>query len=182
MTKHRTHEILLILWTWLAVIDSQNTRIVIPRTYSFAGNCQPLTLADLGSDTNFTDQGALAAAFSGINGFLPRPMVRILEWNLVCETQGRFRGTVSYNSAVVRFECLGTPCQTSNPAIPTELTVQIQFSCLANNMYTDPRIYVDEGSPLTRVPDANLTTPLRTDCGECTEAATNAQHCSGNLY
>ena len=149
--------------------------VIIPRVFSQLtmspsgfGSCQRPDIAEL--------ERIL------INSFNPdseEPAVRVFEFNIVCESPGLFRDTLSSVSAVVFFECSG-PQECGQT--PTNLTQQVQSDCDATNTFSG----VLSGNPLTTQPQATLNTPQDVNCSRCSEGssavlADSATHCVGKF-
>lgn len=57
------------------------------------------------------------------------PLVQILAANITCESHGRFRGTSSSVSVLVRYSCMGTACIAATHTITTIFTHHFTFRC-----------------------------------------------------
>ena len=169
------------------------------------GNCALPNVADLGRPDMLSKDGLVAGGFfHRIRAEVgdDRPFVRIIDFNYVCQSSGTVRGTVSSVSVVVRFvACSGSVESCADEENGYTLLEQFQFDCLAEA--TDPvsgdsKMNVFTFNPNTTAPtitglirtiasrvEANLTTPLAEQCGECADGtsaigipATADTHCA----
>lgn len=90
--------------------------------------------------------------FTGDNPI--RAEVEVFDINVVCETAGFMRGTYRYTSVVVNY--------TAN-SVPT--TSQFEYECDTSSW--SPVIFGDAGGTVTTPPEANLDSPLESECGVC---------------
>ena len=114
--------------------------------------CAMLQESQLGNTTALSTEGLLAEALVISGGDADLPSVQILDHNFVCLAQGRVRDTFRSVSVVVKYK----------KSDDVELEVQIDFRC------TEEEWVVNTNAVgVTHNPEANLTTPLRTDCFFC---------------
>ena len=137
-------------------------------------SCPLITLNDLGTATNFSDQGLVSRALS-LNTGEARANVpaRIRNFATVCDASGNRINTSSYVSVVVEFQC-DFPSSTSasltvcsDPS--TIVTRQYQFQCIKDNgqpvwgvLVVGSNLFVE-----TLNPAATLSTPLADQCRRC---------------
>ena len=175
MDHKRTHPFMLLL-VLMSFADAQSQ------------SCPRITISDLGSITEFSDQGLVARAIvpSGDNAVSTIP-VRIRNFAIVCDAAGDRINTSSFVSVVVEFQCNFqsaisslTVCNDPN----TIVTRQYQFQCIEQNRQ---RVWatIVSGSNLfiqTLNPTATLSTPPVDTCRRCIDdqqssRADNTTHC-----
>ena len=89
------------------------------------------------------------------------PNVRIHDFNYVCLASGEFKDTFRGLSVVVSYDCSGSQlCPSASPVS------QFDFTCTSNNMWSDIIFATSEFSRVD-VPEADLTTPNRSNCSFC---------------
>ena len=185
------------------IIRVANQQSAMSRTG--VGNCALPTREDLGRADMRSQDGLVAGGLraDGTEGSTsPRPFVRIIDYNIVCQSAGTIRGTVSSVSVVVQFEvCDGTAVGCADDARAETVVEQFQFDCQAEAQDPAggaPRRDVFTFDPDTTTPTAagivrtiasrvvaTLTTPLADQCGECADGtsavgipATGDTHCA----
>ena len=137
--------------------------------------CPSITINDLGSTTNFSDQGLVSRALSLNTGEAGANVpARIMNFATVCDASGVRIGTSSYVSVVVEFHCdfpsstSGSLTVCSDPS--TLVTRQYQFQCIEDNNGQPVWGAIVAGSNLfvqTLNPIARLSTPLADECRRC---------------
>lgn len=177
--------VLAILIVLLLSITLCNTQL-IPVTTPFFSNCPMLTGAELGNQEMLSIEGLVALALFGIEQ-PDDPMVRILDYQIVCESAGLFRNTASSVSVIVEFECQTVSCEGSNANTPVNRTEQFQFDC--SEILPGRIEYQSFTSPFrrTREPNGSLDTALDDRCGLCIDPraglpADPNTHCVGKPY
>ena len=96
--------------------------------------CPSITAEDLGSTTNFSDQGLIAVALATSQQPVP---VLIRNHRILCDVSGVNRGTSSSVSVLVEFQC-NFPSDSGTLATcdgNTVLTRQYQFNCGNQNQW-----------------------------------------------
>lgn len=137
-------------------------------------NCAELELSDLGDTTDLSSTGLLADTLisnSGESGI----MIRVIQPNIVCLSQGDFRDTYRTVSVIVEY-CSATENMT--------IIVQVEYQCTGG-------VWGFGSQPsLISNPTGTLTTAQRTDCflgidpamAPVTVTLTQDEHCAGNSY
>ena len=140
-------------------------------------SCPPLTLANLGNTTEFSNDGLLSRSLvARITDHSPVP-VKINNYRILCDATGDMRETSSYVSVLVQFQCsfsersgnLGD-CNGS-----TNITRQYEYRCSGTN------VWVDEGVE-TLYPTATFHTEPTHQCRSCQnhESGDRNTHCLGS--
>ena len=156
MDNERTYPFILLL-VLMSFADAQSQ------------SCPCITINDLGSTTEFSNEGLLARAIETTVSTVP---VRIRNFAIVCDAAGDRINTFSFVSVVVEFQCdfqsvipSLTVCNDSS----TIVTRQYQFQCIEQNGQPVWATIVS-GSNLfvqTLNPTATLSTPLADKCRRC---------------
>ncbi len=158
----------MVIYTTTVVLLLMATPVIRSQTGT---DCPMVETSDLGSTTGTSNTGLLAASLLSIAADNAAPSVQLLEFNTVCLTQGSRSGFYSFTSIVARYR------NSDN----TEATVQVDYQCTANEW---SQTILGSSGVVTTSPAANLTTPLRNDCGACTSPSTfpsdAINHCIGN--
>ena len=132
-------------------------------------SCPRITINDLGSTTEFSNEGLLARAIETTVSIVP---VRIRNFAIVCDAAGDRINTSSFVSVVVEFQCEFqsatsslTVCNDPN----TIVTRQYQFQCIEQNgqpvwgtTVAGSNLFVQTLNPI-----ATLSTPLVDTCRRC---------------
>ena len=127
-------------------------------------DCARITATDLGDTAVASGVGLLADALTAAGG--GPAMVQVLGINIVCEAQGSARDTYRSTSVVVQY---------MDMAAMTAM-VQVESQCVGG---------IWGAAMLNMVPDADITTPTRTDCIICADPAVASgpiigdSHCQG---
>ena len=152
---------LVLIWLGL------DYRLVTTQSIS----CPLITIDDLGSTTEFSDQGLIAQGIAPIGEAAVSVPVRITNFTKVCDAAGDRINTSSFVSVVVEFQCdfqsstgILADCDRS-----TIVTRQYQFQCTEQ---TGQPVWgaTVSGSNLfvqTLNPTATLSTPLADQCRRC---------------
>ena len=114
----------------------------------------------------------------------PRPLVQVLDYNIVCQTIGMQRDTFRSVSVVVNYTCDGISWAFCDG---TPLLSQFEFECGSGNAWIAGYGGSTDGI-FTQMSDGDLSTPPRTDCGVCISPlrrgfsliTNNSNHCGGN--
>ena len=158
---------LAVLALLTAISDGQ-----MPVQTRAVGNCPRVTEADLGRTDVLNNTGLVSLATLTPNG-IERPLVRILEYQVVCEAAGLTRDTVSATSVVVRYECQGVM-----QVCPMFVLVQyLNLDCRTSDSFLVPEPDVQFGSEINPANNSGLSVPLNTQCGVCTERNSGTDHC-----
>ena len=108
-----------------------------------------------------------------------RPLVSVFEMNIVCESPGLMRDTISSFSTVAHYSCSGEIAECTG----TPLTNQFQYDCNEDDTFTMAQIL--GGTLITRNQTASLTTLLDDQCGLCVDPdsgmlpSDTVNHCAG---
>lgn len=159
----------------------------VPSLTSNSGSCLSLATMDLGSTIVTTpneqpDSGVVSNALDQPE--IGPPEVRILDFQVVCESAGLTRDTVSSVSAIVTFECTGQQCEGGGRE-PVNSTEQFTFRCIE---FDDRIIYEPLLFPTFSIrrldPVASFATVPDTQCGLCLDPANgmtvdDVTHCIG---
>ncbi len=132
------------------------------------GSCTPITTADIGNITSLSTTGLVAKFLSDSN--VNPTMVRIIEYNVVCESLGLIRETVASTSFIVQYECLGSGCLGNDPTIVQTFLHQFQMHCNRGPppSFSVPSIFsVFPENIITVDPTGDLFTPASDGCGSC---------------
>ena len=127
-------------------------------------DCARITATDLG-DPAASGVGLLADALNATGG--GPVMVQVIGINIVCEAQGSTRDTYRSTSVVVQYVDMATAMTAM---------VQVEYQCVGG---------IWGAAMLNMVPDADITTPTRTDCIICADPAVASgpiigdSHCQG---
>lgn len=148
------------------------------------GNCPPVTLDLLGSNTSLSPTGIISVSFQ--HPQIPRNHpVRIHRYHLVCEGAGFFRNTIGKFSVLVEYDCEGFP---TCPPGRSPYISQFQFDCnIESDTFLDPGLFTIRGDIRTDPPRvfSDFTTPLRSTCAYCVDLpnsrADNVHHCVSKL-
>ncbi len=140
------------------------------------GSCTPIVLQDLADIDRLSDTGLLHESLGArINRTSFRPLVRALDFHVVCEVAGITRGTVAAVSFVAEHECQGIPCTeaTGNSTFQTD---QLQYNCSSDFIESGGVDMVYEFSLFnerirTANQTANFDTVPATRCGRCVDPA-----------
>ena len=142
------------------------------------GSCQRPGAADL--------ERIIANSFNLQDG-IEAPRIRLIAFNIVCESTGLLRNTLSSFSAVVFYECVGSfPEDNCDNQIPTNLTHQVQSDCaLGSNTFSVAGVRA--GRVRTTEIQATLNTPPDIMCSFCSERSSivpsnQVTHCVGMFY
>ena len=157
--------VMMIVLLTVSVSQSQ-----APPPRSNVGSCPPIVGSSLGSNTTRSAMGLVSASIS------QTPLVRILDYRIVCEAAGLRRGTISSFSAVVMFECQGTLCGTADAG--GTFTRYLNLDCDQDNTFamTNVQRGTEISAPMATNP---LNISLNNRCGECTQLARNPNYCAG---
>ena len=150
-------------------------------------SCPLITIDDLGSTTEFSDQGLVARAIvppGEIGAIIP---VKIRNFTKVCDAAGDQINTSSFVSVVVEFQCdfQGSTASLAICSNPNNIvTRQYQFQCIQRNRQPAWGTVVS-GSNLfvqTLNHTATLSTPLVDQCRRCIDdqqsnRADSTTHC-----
>ena len=133
-------------------------------------DCPMLTGGDLGSTNAASDRGLLAGTLAAVSANASIQL-QILEYNIVCLSQGTMRSKFQYVSVVVRFFRLSDGM---------DATVQVEYECYNG-------VWRSRG--LTLNPLATLSTSVTTTCTLCLgpEAPravifSPVEHCVGKFF
>ena len=128
------------------------------------GSCPPITVNDLGNNTDFSTDGLVPKVVRP-DGGIP---VRIISYHIVCEASGMSRNTSSFVSVLVRFQCnlrSGAPGILAVCNSTTMVTRQYQFSCIVGQW--NAVISGDDLHVQTLTATATFMTPLDNQCRRC---------------
>jgi hypothetical protein len=172
----------LVVWLGLAYFSNAQSQL-----------CPLITISDLGSITEFSDQGLVARAIVPPGESTPSLPVRIRDFTKVCDAAGERINTSSFVSVVVEFHCDFTNgnqdlAVCSNPS--NVVTRQYQFQCIELNgqpafstVVSSSSLYVQ-----TLTPTATLSTPLANQCRRCIDNQQSSRpginpdtHCDGEF-
>ena len=187
---------LQFLWLALLVaISVQLSQSQITRLREGVGSCLPVILDNFGNTTSFSRLGILPVTFVGGDGSSPY-WVKVNRFNVVCESIGLTRNSVSSFSAIVEYDRDGFPGQRGN--IVRNLIAQVTLDCRRDGIfYRIPRsgasgleldtTQISRGS--TRKDSdilGNFSTIMDRKCGLCVDSrvgsnVNNVTHCLGRL-
>ena len=134
-------------------------------------SCPLITIDDLGSTTEFADQGLIALAIIPPGEAGTSVPVRIRNFTTVCDAAGDRINTSSFVSVVVEFQCDSTSAISSLADCDgsTVVTRQYQFQCIEENgqpvwatTVSGSNLFVETLNPV-----ATLSTPLADQCRRC---------------
>ena len=133
------------------------------------GSCSPITVNDLGSIKNFSNNGLVPLAARPSGDGIP---VRIIDYHVVCDASGMSRNTSSFVSVLVQFQC-NLPGGTGTLAVcdgTIMVTRQYQFSCIENQNGQNEWNSIISGNDLfvlTLNQTATFMTPRDNQCRRC---------------
>ena len=133
--------------------------------------CSPITIEALGNPSVLTKSGLLTELiFLDRGSPPPEPLIRIIDYTVVCSSPGSQRNTYSYVSVVVEFQCKSLYHRDCDGE--TVLTWQFHFACVSHRGRTRwvrhwEYFYIEN-------PTANMTTPLDTQCRRCVDPRVNS--------
>ena len=156
-------EYLLIIVLGLALLSLSNAQ---------SQSCPLITIDDLGSTTEFSSNGLVARAIVPQGETTPSIPVRVRNFAIVCDAAGDRRGTSSFVSVVVEFNCDFTSSSSSLSVCSDPSTIvnrQYQFQCTEQNGQPVWGALVSGSSLFVQTldPTATLSTPLADQCRRC---------------
>jgi hypothetical protein len=173
----------LVVWLGLAYFSNAQSQL-----------CPLITISDLGSITEFSDQGLVARAIVPPGESIPSVPVRVRNFTKVCDAAGERINTSSFVSVVVEFHCdfLSGNQELSVCSDPsTVVTRQYQFQCIEQNRQPVWDTVVSNNVLFVQTlnPTATLSTPLVDTCRRCIDneqspsrASINPDtHCDGEF-
>ena len=129
-------------------------------------SCPSFTLANLGSNTTFSTQGLLSTALTlGGDGGIG-VSAQILNYKILCDASGTMRGTSTYVSVLVEFQCDSSLINVCDRT--TVITRQFQFSCGTGNVWF-ANIFDSSNNIQTLNPTATFETALSDQCMACVD-------------
>ena len=132
--------------------------------------CSSLTVTDLGNTTAFSTTGLIPSTLV-LGGEASSPVpVQISNYRILCDASGSMRGTSSYVSVLVQFQC-DFSSGSGNLAMcdgTTMITRQYQFSCGAGDMWTT-NIFSSTNYVQTLSPTATFSTTPSNQCRACVD-------------
>ena len=153
--------------------------------------CSSITMDDLGSTTDFSSNGLVAQAIVPQGETTPSIPVRVRNFTIVCDAAGDQRGTSSFVSVVVEFQCDFMSSATSLNVCSNSSTIvtrQYQFQCAEQNGQPVWGTTVSGSNSFIQTldPMANFTTPLADQCRRCIDnrqstLADGVTHCDREL-
>lgn len=164
----RTMYLSLILLAFITHINSQT-----PQTRFNVGNCPPVRTEDLGRTDILSTEGVVASVLRTRFHQIPHK-VQILDHQMVCQAAGLIKGTVSAISVVVRYQCEGEHCRNTSEIFVEYLNLDCNKSPPS---FLLPSPNVQRGAELSPGNPSDLSLPLNTMCGECTQIARVPGHC-----
>ena len=146
--------------------------------------CPPISVNDLGSTDQLSMNGLLARSIEA-GGESPIVVpARVMSFSLVCDASGQRRGTSSYVSVLVNFQCSSSSVTGCDGT--TVLTRQYQYYCNPNLDGTTDFGYDILNANFVQTPQPNATsqTPVATKCFRCIDDVADARsdpvtHCDG---
>ena len=187
---------LQFLWLALFVATSvQLSQSQITRLREGVGSCWPVILDTFGNTTSFSQLGILPVTFVGDYENNPY-WLKVNRFNVVCESIGLTRNSVSSFSAIVEYDRDGFPGQRGN--IVRNLIAQVTLDCRSDGFfYRLPRpgasgLELDTtriNSGFKRKDNVilrNFSTTMDRKCGKCVDSRlgsriNNVTHCLGRL-
>ena len=132
--------------------------------------CSSLTVTDLGSTTAFSTTGLIPSTLV-LGGEASSPVpVQISNYRILCNASGSTRGTSSYVSVLVEFQCdfCGGSGNLAMCDGTTMITRQYQFSCGAGDMWV-ANIFGSANYVESLSPTATFTTTTSNQCRACVD-------------
>lgn len=184
-------KIVCVFALFIAICDSYYT----VRRRSQIGDCARLEATDLGATDRLSiDVGLIPHSFQFLDDAQANPqLIRILSYQIVCETFGLRRGTVSSTSAIVTFECEGTRCiDGEHRLVRVTRTVHFHYDCTTiqsdgTGSYWPPVRILGDNRIRTPATMTSLQIPADQRCSACIPpsagkryaAADEDTHCLG---
>ena len=134
---------------------------------TYAQNCPRIAAGDLGSTSSPTTAGLISQRLGlGVQA----PLIQLLRFSIVCEASGRFRDTFRHVSVVAEYN--------NNNRIQS---AQFEFTCVTGDVWSIFASGLTDDT-VTSPPNANFSTPRRSDCYTCLSplrlaSAGNINHC-----
>lgn len=179
-------KIVCVLALFIAICDS-TFNYTAKRHLEFA-DCERLVASDLGTSDRLSTTGLLPNSFQFQDDSGPAPqLIRILSYQIVCETFGLRRGTISSTSVIATTECEGSRCiDGGHQYVRVNRTDHFHYDCYIGgdgvSTFSPPFRILEHNRLRTPTTMINLQISADTRCGACIPPREGRDYATADEY